>query len=359
MEKEKINEITNLLEDTFNERNVNVQLLLDSLLTEDDYDPEFEGLTPFRITYEAVESTCILLEQIDSLDKLDALIIQRKELLNLDRYEFYNNTGEKIVEKLSLKPLIIEVSDEIEKLEARQRTGRLTNKKDDSYDNDRALESSKVIREAIDLYRQIKTAMKLERSSEKLRDLIHGKCLLSLSKSDLMEELEKGRIPEFHEKTINDLIACAKKTEREIDSDIELMKNYKDLEVLDEDDDENDKENTSEDLKPTLKTKFDDIDKLKDFHSRLKQYIKCDLDSWMYWFGGFPTDKPKQIEFLKSIPELLYFMEILCPDDFKVGNRKIKELNHIFKPVKGKKIDSVHSSTKVYDKKSAIEKLFR
>lgn len=118
-------------------------------------------------------------------------------------------------------------------------------------------------------------------------------------------------------------------------------------------------ENPANELSPILKTKFQDIDNLKEFHSKLSHYIKCDLNSWMYWFGGVPADKPKQIEFLKTIPELLYFMEILCPDDFKVGNRKIKELNQIFKPIEEKKIDSIHSSTTVYSKKSEIEKLFK
>ncbi|HEY5592144.1 MAG TPA: hypothetical protein VIK55_14155 [Paludibacter sp.] len=140
MKKEKVNEITNLLEDTFNERNVNVQLLLDSLLTEDDYDPEFEGLTPFRICYLAVEETCYLLEQSDSLDKLKELIVKRRYLLNLDRNDFYNNIGEKIAEKLSLKPLIIEVSDEIEKLETLQRTGLLTTEKQEETKTDKDID---------------------------------------------------------------------------------------------------------------------------------------------------------------------------------------------------------------------------
>lgn len=129
MEKGKVNEISNFLEDILDERNPNVQLLLFSLLTEDDYDPEYEGMTPFRICYLAVEETCVLLECADSLDKLKKLIIQRKELLNLDRNDFYNNIGEKITEKLSLKPLILEVSDEIIKLETLQRIGLLTTEK--------------------------------------------------------------------------------------------------------------------------------------------------------------------------------------------------------------------------------------
>ena len=79
----------------------------------------------------------------------------------------------------------------------------------------------------------------------------------------------------------------------------------------------------------------------------------------MYWFGGVKTDKPIQIQWLKTIPELLYFIEKLCPVDFDNGQRKIKEINQIFKPIKNKAVDSINKSTTNHEKKSAIDKLFR
>ena len=115
-----------------------------------------------------------------------------------------------------------------------------------------------------------------------------------------------------------------------------------------------------QDLKPILLTKYKNNEELETLHTKVVngKLLKCDLDSWMYWFGGVPTSNPIQIDFLKSIPELLYFIETLCPDDFKIGQRKIKELNQIFKPIKGKKVDSIQYSTTVHGKKSAIDKLF-
>jgi len=123
------------------------------------------------------------------------------------------------------------------------------------------------------------------------------------------------------------------------------------------------KDGAKEDEEPTatnaiLSTGLGEIE-LTALHTKLKDYLKSDLASWLYWFSGVPTIKPKQLEWFKTAPELLYFIERLCPDDFKPGERKIKELNQIFKTTKGKKISNNQSSTTDLTKRSAINKLFK
>jgi len=100
-------------------------------------------------------------------------------------------------------------------------------------------------------------------------------------------------------------------------------------------------------------------DELTTLHNKLANFIKPDLNSWLFWFGGIQTNTPKQMEWLKSIPELLYFISKLCPDDFKPGKRKIKEINIIFKTINGNKVDSSHAQVKPRDKKNAIDKLLK
>jgi hypothetical protein len=91
-------------------------------------------------------------------------------------------------------------------------------------------------------------------------------------------------------------------------------------------------------------------------------FIKKDIDSWLYWFGGKPCDKHKQLEwnFKKGergeISSLLYFLDKLCPDfgTFEKKNRKIKEANAIF----GIKINGQSKKTTLNDVKTTINKAF-
>lgn len=118
---------------------------------------------------------------------------------------------------------------------------------------------------------------------------------------------------------------------------------------------------------PTLTLIYNtDIDNITKVHEALRtaKFINPDINSWLYWFYSDPsskskqTFKPKQIEWLQSIPELLYLMECICPDGFpKTENRKIKELNQIFKTPKGIVVDSYHKSTTNQLKKNSIKKI--
>ena len=230
-------------------------------------------------------------------------------------------------------------TNELDRLETLKRNGLLTNKKDDSYNNDRALESSKVIREAIDLNKQIFAIIKMPRSPEKLRDLIQGKYIISLMKSDLIKELEKGRIPEFHKEGINKLIETINEILSKIEPDIELMKDYKDLGVLDEDEEVDNFQDVYENKK--FKTNLSDTKRLelcnriisnkgaenKNDKTIFKDIEEKHIPTLLYILGGEYPEKIERIkvfsigrthEFLKSISEHPhpYLENEICVPDF-------------------------------------------
>jgi hypothetical protein len=116
---------------------------------------------------------------------------------------------------------------------------------------------------------------------------------------------------------------------------------------------------------PTLTTIYGTDEKtLRAAHKIFQDagFIKKDIDSWLYWFGGKPCDKHKQLEWVfkkgkrGEISALLYFLDKLCPDfgTFENENRKIKEANAIF----GIKINGQSRKTTRNDIADPIDKAF-
>lgn len=75
--------------------------------------------------------------------------------------------------------------------------------------------------------------------------------------------------------------------------------------------------NESESYTPTIQTIWKTTDELKTAHAKLNKLLKCDLNTWLYWFGGIPLNNPKQIKwvFKGGIKRALsYFIEKISMD---------------------------------------------
>jgi hypothetical protein len=49
---------------------------------------------------------------------------------------------------------------------------------------------------------------------------------------------------------------------------------------------------------PTLQTIWKSLQELTEAHRKLKKILNCDINTWLYWFGGIPLDNPKKIKWI-------------------------------------------------------------
>ena len=75
--------------------------------------------------------------------------------------------------------------------------------------------------------------------------------------------------------------------------------------------------NESENYTPTIQTIWNNTEELKLAHKKFNKLLKCDLNTWLYWFGGIPLNNPKQIKWIfkdGNKRALSYFIERISKD---------------------------------------------
>ena len=101
--------------------------------------------------------------------------------------------------------------------------------------------------------------------------------------------------------------------------------------------------------KTNLSSKYD-IDQLKLIHPKLNQYLTCDLNSWLYWFGGVSCIDPQKIKWIllnrQGKPHKTALREFLLKMLSKTPTPKI--IDSIFTDANGKPIKLAKSKTGEY-----------
>ena len=63
---------------------------------------------------------------------------------------------------------------------------------------------------------------------------------------------------------------------------------------------------------PTIQTIWNNKEELTSAYHRFNKLLNCDLKTWLFWFGGYPIEKPKKIKWIYkdgSKRALTYFIE--------------------------------------------------